>query len=124
MVRDNPKIPRRYSRYPLRVYFTLSSPDEKRHGEILFDTLNISEGGAFLRSEILLEVGTSLALEIENPELRNTPIRAKVAWTTRGKPGSSSPDPGMGIEFVDLPEASRVAIRKLISQHAALNNII
>jgi len=123
MIRNTPKTPRRYSRYPLRVKFTLSSPDEKRHGEILFDTLNISEGGAFLRSEILLEVGTSLALEIENPELRNTPIQAKVAWTTRGKPGSNNPDPGMGIEFVNLPNAGRAAIGKLINQHAALNTI-
>ena len=72
---------------------------------IRLDARNLSEGGLFLCSDMLLEVGEDLILEIPHPDGTTTQTHGRVAWVTRGEgaPGSA----GMGIEFARLSPTDR-----------------
>ena len=108
---------RRFSRYPIRVEFRIQQEQALTKGKLLFDSLNLSEGGAFLRSDYLFEIGTNIEVSFKLPnrdELVNA--KAKVTWVTRGSTGHG--DPGMGVEFTDLAEADRSAIEKLIESYS------
>ena len=58
---------RRYNRYPLSVEFKLSDATDPVHGEILFDTVNVSAGGAFLRSDLLMDIGAEVDVAFSVP---------------------------------------------------------
>lgn len=108
---------RRFSRFPIRVEFRIKQEDAPTKGKLLFDSINLSAGGAFLRSDYLFEIGTNIEVSFKLPnrdEMINA--KAKVTWVTRGSTGHG--DPGMGVEFTDLPEADRNAIEKLIGSYS------
>ena len=74
----------------------------------------IAIGGAFLRSELLLELGEILDLEV--PLTPNAPpfrVQAKVVRAVRGNEVKSGP--GMGIEFVSPSAAFREALSAFLS---------
>jgi Tfp pilus assembly protein PilZ len=81
---------------------------------IHLDSLNVSEGGAFLRSDLLFEVGDVLHLEIPLPDGPVVKATGKVVRVSRsrGKDGLS----GMGIEFTRLAMSDRRAITASLSQ--------
>lgn len=109
---------RRYTRYPIGVTFKLREDSEVSSGEILFDTVNVSGGGAFLRSELLLDVGVEVEVTFSLPN-SNEPLstKARIAWVTRGSSGKR--EPGMGIEFIDLGDGERNLIEELIQRRLA-----
>mgnify|MGYP006443185403 FL=1 len=79
---------RRYNRYPLSVEFKLSDSEDPVHGEILFDTVNVSAGGAFLRSDLLMDIGAKVDVTFSMPgQDESFTTKAVVAWVTRGKSG-------------------------------------
>jgi Tfp pilus assembly protein PilZ len=84
---------------------------------IRLDAQNLSEGGLFLRSDLLFEVGEDLIIEIPHPDGTTTQTHGRVAWVTRGEgdPGAA----GMGIEFARLSPADR---RTLAERLRALGN--
>lgn len=76
---------------------------------IRLDTADLSEGGAFLRSDLLFEVGETLNLEIPLASGETLLATGRVAWVTRG--GGSTTPAGMGIAFERLsaPDRRRLA---------------
>jgi uncharacterized protein (TIGR02266 family) len=83
-------------------------------GTIEFDTQDISAGGAFIRSDLLFEIGEELALAMKLPSGTEVTTRARVVRVTRdGDDGSS---PGMGIQFVQLSDSDRDAILALVQR--------
>jgi Tfp pilus assembly protein PilZ len=64
------------------------------------DTTDLSEGGLFLRSDLLFEVGEDLTLEIPVSDGKVTIAHGRVAWVTRGIGKKATA--GMGIEFARL----------------------
>lgn len=72
---------------------------------IRLDTADMSEGGAFLQSDLLFEVGESLSLEIPVAAGETLAARGRVAWVTRG--GDDKTPAGMGIEFDKLSPQDR-----------------
>jgi Tfp pilus assembly protein PilZ len=60
-------------------------------------------GGAFLRSDLLFEVGEILNLQIDLPPNRRISAVGRVVRVSRGT--AQDRVPGMGIEFVDLSPA-------------------
>ena len=42
--------PRRFMRHPVSVEFRAHEANQAQHGDILFDVLNMSQGGAFLEA--------------------------------------------------------------------------
>jgi len=85
-------------------------------GSLELSGADLSAGGAFLVSDMLLEPGESLSLEFEIAG-RAAPVQAqaRVAWVRRF-PGPEQPA-GMGIEFVRLGRDERAALDAWV--HAA-----
>jgi len=110
---------RRFSRYPILVEFRIQQEQTPSKGKLLFDSLNLSAGGAFLRSDYLFEIGTTIEVSFKLPN-RNEPITtmAKVTWVTRGSTGHG--DPGMGVQFTQLDEADRTSIEELVESYAEI----
>ena len=106
---------RRYNRYPLSVEFKLSDATDPVHGEILFDTVNVSAGGAFLRSDLLMDIGAEVDVSFSVPGQDEAfTTTAIVVWVTRGKSGRR--EAGMGIEFTGLDDKAKSMIDALIQK--------
>ncbi|MHB1846955.1 MAG: PilZ domain-containing protein [Deltaproteobacteria bacterium] len=77
-------------------------------GHLFFDTQDLSIGGAFLRSDLLLEEGEELEVTFTLPGSdRQLQTRARVAWVRRGEAAGAA---GMGLEFVALTPEDREAL--------------
>jgi uncharacterized protein (TIGR02266 family) len=86
-------------------------------GELLFESMDISAGGTFLKSDLLLERGERLTLEFQIPGApRRLKIHACVAWV-RSLP-TPEEDAGMGMTFLEMPPEDR----ELLSAFLASNN--
>jgi hypothetical protein len=72
-------------------------------GQLIFESLDLSGGGAFLKCDLLLEVGDGLQIEFELPSGTVFESKAIIAWVRRfPKAGEAA---GMGISFRELDEA-------------------
>jgi uncharacterized protein (TIGR02266 family) len=80
------------------------------------NTADLSEGGVFLRSDLLFEVGESLSLEIPLAAGETLAARGRVAWVTRG--GAGDTPAGMGIEFERLSPQDRRRLTQSLRQLA------
>ena len=106
---------RRYKRYRVEVEFWCRN--ESAIGELTLETGDVSVGGAFLKSEVLLDEGDRLEIEVPVSG-RAAPIRAeaRVAWVRRffedGEP------PGMGIEFMSISKEDQATLEKMIARRA------
>ncbi len=94
------------------VHVEVRERDESGAGEVMFDTHDVSVGGLFLRSDLLLELGEVLELEIPYKG-QMLPAKARVVRTVRAADLKSGP--GMGIEFVNPSQALRDALNELLS---------
>jgi len=106
------KEKRRFSRKPVKVDFHGNSAEGI--GELLFEGVDLSAGGTFLRSDLLLEEGERLGLEFGMPGSSDrVHADAQVAWVRRfPKPNEPA---GMGIEFVQMSEEDRASLSKFLS---------
>jgi uncharacterized protein (TIGR02266 family) len=103
---------RRFLRRSINASFRVRDANGPGYGEILFDSTDLSQGGAFLHSDLLLEVGDELEVTFGLPgEIRPIRVRARVAWATRGNAEQRA---GMGLEFLDLTDADRGAIDRFV----------
>jgi Tfp pilus assembly protein PilZ len=84
------------------------------------DAENLSEGGLFLRSDLLFEVGEALILEIPLPNGTVTETPGRVAWVTRGEGRERTA--GMGIEFARLSLEDRRALADRLRDLAKTEN--
>lgn len=78
------------------------------HAGLRLDSTDVSEGGLFLKSDLLFEVGEDLTLEIPLGGGKVTRASGRVAWVTRG--GGKRGTAGMGIEFARLSTQDRQAL--------------
>lgn len=96
---------RRFSRRDALLPVVVRAAGNKVEAGIRLDTADLSEGGAFLRSDLLFEVGETLSLEIPLAAGETLAARGRVAWVTRG--GGAEAPAGMGIEFEKLSAQDR-----------------
>jgi hypothetical protein len=101
---------RQHPRKAVRVQFTCR--DDDGEGELFFDSSDLSTGGTFLVSDLLLEMGDSLTLEFSLPGGAALRCEAKVAWVRRFP--ARGEQPGMGIEFRELPEFDQRALEAFL----------
>jgi uncharacterized protein (TIGR02266 family) len=102
---------RRFLRKTLAVQ--VAARESSGTGQLLFTSVDVSAGGAFLASDLLLEVAEVLSLEF-TVEAGTAPVRAqaRVAWVRRF-PEAGEPA-GMGVEFVVIREADREALEAFL----------
>lgn len=99
---------RRYERKLTLLPVVVRAAGNKIQAGVRLDTTDLSEGGLFLRSDLLFEVGEDLTLEIPLGDGKTTIAAGRVAWVTRGTGKKSSA--GMGIEFARLSAHDRRAL--------------
>jgi Tfp pilus assembly protein PilZ len=91
----------------------VSDAGSKARVGIRFESADVSGGGAFLRSDMLFEVGEVLLLQFSLPDGRPIRVRGRVVRATRdvreSADGREKPS-GMGVEFIELPAEDRDAI--------------
>ena len=99
---------RRAPRAQAEARFT--ARDSAGGGTLTFTSADISEGGTFLRSDLLLEVGEALSLRFEIPGNGEVTAQARVAWVRRFPVAGQVA--GMGVEFTVISDDERNAIRR------------
>jgi len=102
---------RKHPRKSVRTEFVCR--DESGQGELVFDSGDLSAGGAFLLSQVLFEQGERLKLELGLPG-RTVCCEAYVAWVRRF-PGPGE-EAGMGVQFVWLADADRHALEEFVAK--------
>jgi uncharacterized protein (TIGR02266 family) len=102
---------RRHVRRAVNVEFR--GRDAAGEGELTLVGADLSAGGTFLRCEVLLEPGETLALEFHLPGA-GAPLaaQARVAWVRRF-PDGDAPS-GMGIQFLAMSQADRRALQEAL----------
>jgi Tfp pilus assembly protein PilZ len=103
-----PRNARRFDRKSALIPVVVRAEGNKIQAGVRIDTTDLSEGGLFLRSDLLFEVGEDLTLEIPIGEGKVTVARGRVAWVTRGTGKKAAA--GMGIEFARLSAHDRRAL--------------
>jgi Tfp pilus assembly protein PilZ len=99
---------RKHTRGTLELPVLVSDAHSKAKVGIRFDAADVSGGGAFLRSDLLFEVGELLLLQFALPSGRKLKVRGRVVRASRD--GGAEHQAGMGVEFVDLSADDRAAI--------------
>jgi Tfp pilus assembly protein PilZ len=107
--RDQRKFDRREAELPV----TVRAAGNRVEGGILLDSSDVSEGGAFLRSDLLFEIGEVLHLEIPLPGGQLVRATGRVVRVSRSR--GKETQPGMGIEFTRLAMSDRRAIAASLS---------
>lgn len=103
-----PREGRRFDRKNTLVPVVVRAAESKIQAGIRLDTADLSEGGLFLRSDLLFEVGEGLALEIPLSNGKIATVQGRVAWVTRGTEENASA--GMGVEFARMSANDRRAL--------------
>jgi hypothetical protein len=112
---------RRYDRRQAELPVTVRSSASKVQAGIHLDSADLSEGGAFLRSELLFEVGESLELEIPLPSGQVVKAAGRVVRVSRHRGREALA--GMGIEFTRLSlQDRRLLAASLVEARAAKSN--
>lgn len=105
---------RKFERKPAELPVIVRAAGTKIAAGIHLDSMDVSEGGAFLRSQLLFEVGDVLQLEIPLPTGQIVKATGKVVRVSRPRSGEGVP--GMGIEFTRLAMNDRRAIATSLAE--------
>lgn len=107
---------RAHERKALSIEVTLESENNFFMGL----TENISEGGVFVATHSLREVGARLEVELKLPGLAEAVrLQAVVRWVRLFQEGSDVP-PGLGLQFLDVPDRAARAIREFVQSRDAI----
>jgi Tfp pilus assembly protein PilZ len=105
---------RQHERRPIELPVVLVDDANRVRGKIRFDSKDISIGGAFLRSDLLFEIGEELRIEFSLPEGPRVRARGRVVRVSRERDVGHVP--GMGVEFTELSDSDRDAVRAFIAK--------
>lgn len=92
---------------------------ESDHNFFMGFSENISEGGLFIATHSLREVGTRIALTFELPEGRAIHATGEVRWVRLYNERSDAP-PGLGLSFVDLTPEDAAEISAFVRRRAPI----
>jgi uncharacterized protein (TIGR02266 family) len=112
---DGERRPRRqHERQLVELPVVIEDAANRVRGRVRFDSHDLSVGGAFLRSDLLFEVGEELRVEFSLPGGPRIHARGRVVRVSRER--DTGHVPGMGIEFIALADADRAAVRAFITK--------
>lgn len=95
----------------VRISTSISGTIMAQSGAVAAPILNLSEGGAFIRSDSPPSPGTMVDLRFSVPGMEGLISNVSVVrwYSEYGEP------PGFGVEFLNLPDKSRTAIADYIA---------
>ena len=111
--RDKQRPRRQHERRPVELPVVIEDAANRVRGKVRFDSRDLSVGGAFLRSDLLFEVGEEVRIDFTLPAGHRVHARGRVVRVSRERDGGQVP--GMGIEFIALTDADREAVRAFIA---------
>ena len=95
--------------------------DARGEGQLLFEAADLSAGGTFLKSDLLLETGEALTVEFHVPGVpRTLSAQAKVAWVRRFP--AENEQAGMGVAFLAMREEDRDLLDDYLRSLEAMND--
>ena len=100
---------RKQSRAALELPVVVRDAAGRARAAIRFEA-DVSAGGAFLRSDLFLEIGELLTVDFDLPDGRHVSTRARVVRVSSGAE-ARDPHAGMGVEFIDLSPEDHAAIQ-------------
>jgi type IV pilus assembly protein PilZ len=83
---------------------------------------NISAMGIFVKTMEPLAVGTELDLTFAPPDVEPFKLRGKVQWVNPLREDGDNPNPGMGVQFLDLSNEDRERLVHVIHAIAYVND--
>jgi hypothetical protein len=98
---------RRFDRKARVLPVTVRTAADRISAGISLDSTDLSEGGAFLRSDLLFDVGETIELEIP---VSSRALRTLARVVRVAREGGGTAPYGMGIEFVKLAQTDRRAL--------------
>ena len=102
---------RQFERMSLKVDFHGRGADGS--GELVLESSDVSAGGTFLKSDLLLEEGEQLSLEFQVPGVsRPLKAQARVAWVRRFP--NPSEVAGMGVTFLVMDAQDRSLLEQAL----------
>ena len=113
---DDNEGPRVHDRASMSVDVTADS----EHNFFAGFTENISEGGLFIATHTLREVGTVIDIAFALPG-REEPLRcmAEVRWVRVYNASSDAP-PGLGLRFINLNDEDAAYIRRFVQKRSPI----
>lgn len=104
---------RRFVRIPVKIRMLIK--EEEGAGELYFMSKNLSLGGVFLVSDLLLEAGVRVYLEFNLPHRPNLIIvKGEIVWAKdEAEEGISG---GMGVRFLNLDSESKKIVTEYVNQ--------
>jgi len=96
------------------VQTRFSARDASGAGTLTFESADLSPGGVFLKSDLLLEQGEALALDFGVPGEGSGQGQARVAWVRRFPEAGEVA--GMGVEFLSIKDTERQAIARWLAR--------
>jgi Tfp pilus assembly protein PilZ len=105
---------RRYPRSPVELAVVVADANNSVDAVIEFDTADLSVGGAFVRSDLLFEIGEELGFTFVLPTGESVRAHGRVVRVARDTGDEAVP--GMGIAFTDLSDRDRDAIVALVTR--------
>lgn len=101
---------RNFLRVPVKIRM-LARYEGEETGQLYFFSKNLSAGGVFLESDLLLEKGTKIYIEFVLPsDQRLIIVKSEVVWIKEDTGQQPFSTAGMGISFINLDEENRKAI--------------
>jgi len=97
-----------------RVHHEVMVGVTSEHGTFSGWGTNLSEGGVFVNSNQAPPVSTKVHILLQLPGHSECTLSGRVAWAQPVGPGVD--EPGMGIEFVELDEATRQLIGQMVEK--------
>ena len=105
---------RQHERKVVELPVVIEDAANRVRGKVRFDARDLSVGGAFLRSDLLFEVGEEVCVDFSLPGGHRVHARGRVVRVSRERDGGQVP--GMGIEFIALTDPDRDAVRAFIAR--------
>jgi uncharacterized protein (TIGR02266 family) len=114
---DAPAGRREHVRVPYEACVTLESAHNYWTGFVE----NISQGGLFIASDLVQELGDEIEIAFTPPGFSEAVrVRAIVRWLRTTAAGNTDAPPGVGVQFIDLPPATARAINEFMSEREPL----
>ena len=102
--------------YP-RVDIAYPVKMETSQGTVEAETINLSLGGAFICCPKPLPLREVFRLTIDVPDHETLTVKAEVVWSNINVPDDKIVNRGMGIRLIQITEANRDLLNKVISDH-------